>query len=127
MAVRSVQINFENYLDTNLSLNPKSVELDHGIWVSQPPSSIPKAEGGAPGKVSWTTESNGFATGTEGSCSYAFYDASSQHVYYIDIHWDNPFTGSNSYSISTPGDIVNVSYSGGSGDNATVTFKAAKK
>lgn len=127
MAARSVQVNFENYLDSNLSLNPNSVVLDHGIWDSQPPSSIPKAEGGAPGKGSWTTESNGFATGTEGSCTYAFYDSRTEQVFYIDIHWDNPFTGSNAYSISTGCNSVDVSYSGGSGDNATVTFKAVRK
>lgn len=127
MAARSVQVNSENYLNANLSLNPNTVVLDHGIWNNQPPSSIPKTEGGAPGKASWVTESNGFSTGTEGSCTYAFYDSATDQVFYIKIHWNNPYAGSNSYDITTGCNSVDVSYSGGTGDNTTVTLKAVRK
>lgn len=127
MAARSVEVFFENYLDSNLNLVPDSQILDHGIWITPPPFKIPKAQSGVPGKGSWNSESDGFATGTEGYCTYAFYDSASEEVFYIKIHWNNPFAGSSGYDIVSNNETINVSYSGGAGDNATVTFKAVKQ
>lgn len=127
MAARSVDVYFENSLDTGLSLNPDSVVLDHGMWDIQPPQKIPKVQGGMPGKGHWMSESDGIATGTEGYCSYSFYDAASEQVFYIKLHWNDPFAGKNTYNIDTNCETVNVSFTDGAGDNATVTFKVAPK
>lgn len=127
MAARSVEVHFENYLDTSLTITPESQVLDHGIWTTMPPLKIPKADRGVPGKGEWQSESDGLATGTEGHCIYAFYDAAVEEIFYIRIHWNDPFVGTNTYDIHTNSDAINVSYRGGAGDNSSVTFKIAKK
>jgi len=122
MAARSVDIYFENYLNFPLSLKQDSLQLQHGIWDSYPPQKIAAIEGGVPGKAHWETESDGFATGTQGSCVYAFSDTTSGQICYINISWDDPYSGSNAYSITTDSASATVAYSGGGGDNAAVTF-----
>lgn len=123
MAARSVDIYFENYLNYSLSLKQDSLQLEHGIWDIYPPQKIVQADNGAPGKAHWETESDGFATGTQGSCTYAFYDATADQICYINIAWDDPFSGSNNYSITTDSVNAKVSYTGGDGNNASVTFQ----
>lgn len=124
MAARSVDVYFENYLNYGLSLKQDSLNLDHGIWDIYPPQKIVPADAAKnPGKAHWKTESDGFATGTEGSCTYAFYDTVAEQICYINIHWDDPYAGSNQYDINTDSASAKVSYSGGGGDNASVTFK----
>lgn len=123
MAARSVDVYFENYLNYSLSLKQDSLKLDHGIWDVYPPQKIVQADSGTPGKGHWKTESDGFATGTEGSCTYAFYDAAADQICYVNVHWDDPYAGSNEYDITTDSVNAKVSYSGGDGDNASVTFK----
>ncbi|KAB0498163.1 MULTISPECIES: aegerolysin family protein [Pseudomonas] len=127
MAKRSVDVYFENYLDSTLSLTQNSLKLDHGEWDTYPPQKILKPSSNVSGKGYWKTESDGFATGTEALCSYAFYDFVTEEICNINIHWDDPYVGSNSYEITTDSDNVKVSYSGGDGDNATVTFRAEKR
>lgn len=123
MAARSVDVYFENYLNYSLSLKQDSLKLDHGIWDVYPPQKIVQGDSGTPGKGHWKTESDGFATGTEGSCTYAFYDAAADQICYVNVHWDDPYAGSNEYDITTDSVNAKVSYSGGDGDNASVTFK----
>src|SRR5262249_24719677 len=66
----------------------------------------------------WESESHGFCTGTEGWVEFEVSDDSGV----IRLHWNNPFIGSNKYSHTAPR-LYQVSYKGGVGDNATVTFE----
>ena len=77
-----------------------------------------------PINVSWESESQGFMTGTQGYVVYTMLDGSTT----VTINWDNPYWGSNEYSIVIDGlhkSNYSGSYDGGSGDNATVNFTLA--
>jgi hypothetical protein len=112
MAARSVSVSFVNKCD--VALVSGGASLLHGIWTTQPPARIEAGQ-----TVGWETESNGVATGTEGT---AYYDIEGLGITSRSLfHWDNPFIGSNSYSESYP-ETFNVSRSGGGGDNANVTW-----
>lgn len=119
MAARSVVVVLVN--TTDRSLTKEDENLSHGQWDSEPPSSI-----GPQSQVSWKTESNGFATGTEGEVNYHVdqlgdvIQIPSPDPAPLHLHWDNPFIGSNSYDESAPGFVV--IHDGGGGDDATVTF-----
>jgi hypothetical protein len=58
------------------------------------------------------SESNGVATGTEGSVRYGS-DSGGE----LAFHWDNPFAGRNSYAQAAP-DGCGLCFSGGTGNNA---------
>lgn len=88
------------------------MNLPHGIWVIVPPEVIPPGGTGV-----FESESDGFATGTEGSVQYSI-DRSSNIV---GLSWDNPYVGSNSYGHTQPAGYT-ISQQGGGGDNANVTF-----
>ena len=106
-AARSVKIEVQN--DTGRTLNKVSESLAHGTWRDTPPNSI----GGA---GSWESESDGVATGTEGTASYNI-DGGGTVVFY----WNNPYIGSNDYRIDCSSGYTGRR-EGGSGDNATVKF-----
>jgi hypothetical protein len=112
MAQRSTLVNLENKTSTTLEL--KNVDLKSGIWFnnSYPPRFIK-------GIGHWHSESDGFATGTEGSVTYRL---ESSEVY---IYWSNPFWGDNSYKAKAPdGYEISKATDGddGKGDNAAITF-----
>ncbi|MGI0116507.1 aegerolysin family protein [Zooshikella sp. RANM57] len=115
MAARSTLVIFQNLTGETLSLT--NAKLDHGVWTQNmyPPEKVSPDD-----KVQWASESDGFMTGTEGSVTYHCTDGS------VYIHWDNPYIGGNSYSDQAP-DGYEITRSGGSGDNATVTFVLQKK
>ena len=72
--------------------------------------------------VTWESESNGFCTGTEGKAVYTLEAGGKTSVV---CKWNNPYWGDNGYSCDVEGDDAskyNASYSGGGGDNATVTM-----
>lgn len=119
-ASRSTLVKFTNSSDAFLGRT--SWKLDHGIWTddSLPPENI--AMGGV--TVSWESESNGFMTGTEGNVVYTFPDGQTT----IRIYWDNPYVSGNEYSVTLSGPLstqYSGTYSGGSGDNATVEVTLA--
>jgi len=112
MASRSVQVHFYNNTNTTLSLISSS--LAHGEWSDNdaPPQQIaPNAQ-----NVQWGSESDGLATGTQGSVSYALSSGGT-----VTISWDNPFSGSNSYSIQAPAGYQGT-YTGGDGNSNQVSF-----
>ncbi len=112
MAARSVNVSFTNKSDVALILGGTS--LLHGEWTTEPPARIEAGQ-----TVSWRSESNGVATGTEGT---AYYDIDGLGITSRSLfHWDNPYVGSNSYSEVTP-ETFKASHSGGGGDNAHVTW-----
>jgi hypothetical protein len=112
MAARSVSVSFTNKSGVALTFGGSS--LLHGEWTTEPPARIEAGQ-----TVSWESESNGVATGTEGT---AYYDVEGLGITSRSLfHWDNPFIGSNSYSEFYP-ETFKASRSGGGGDNANVTW-----
>jgi pimeloyl-ACP methyl ester carboxylesterase len=110
-AARSVQVVFHNHSDKTLTLD--QAELAHGIWTKRPPRTI------APNKeVDWASESDGFLTGTEGRAAYHVHGHAHAKV---ELHWDNPFAGSNSYDEHAPAGF-HLSRQGGAGDNASIVW-----
>ena len=71
-----------------------SDQLDHGVWTNNnmPPSRIEAGE-----TVSWESESDGIATGTEGEVQYQIEGTSIT----MNLHWDDPFVGANSFDITS--------------------------
>ena len=119
MAARSTTVNLTNNADVALVRNSGS--LSHGEWDTEPPLRVEVGQ-----SVSWESESDGVATGTEGEVFYDIETAPGQTGGQAHFHWDNPFIGSNSYDESTP-DGYKADRSGGSGNDATVdwTFDCA--
>ncbi|MFH8409250.1 Crystal protein ET79 [Streptomyces sp. NPDC018019] len=109
--VRSTQVKVVN--ETGTLLVRSGAGLSHGIWSGNnlPPSLIKPGE-----RASWKSESEGFATGTEGWVEYLMSGGSK-----VILRWNNPFAGSNSYSCEAPPGH-SCARSGGGGNNATVVF-----
>lgn len=108
MAARSTRVTIHN--ETQQVLTHLSDSLDHGEWTDplSPPASIP------PGAVVWwQSESDGIATGTEGRAAYRIDD--NQHQF--DVHWDNPYVGTNFYEQGISGPY-GFYFEGGKGNNA---------
>lgn len=110
---RSTNVTVVNELNNDLTV---STSLDHGEWTQglHPPNVIR-----AKSRVTFQSESAGVATGTEGRATLTTGGNT------FKIYWDNPFSGSNDYSQERP-DGYDISRSGGSGDNAEVTFTICK-
>ncbi|MFD8478226.1 hypothetical protein [Kitasatospora sp. NPDC059673] len=119
-AARSTAVKLNNW--TGCTLTRENWWLSHGIWTTQPPIHIYNQQQG-----SWASESNGFATGTEG---YArFYSENCANPVLngriIQVHWDNPYVGSNSYDSNGTDLMFYVPQpAGGGGNNAVVEFSA---
>src|ERR1700691_2904577 len=103
MAARSFAVTIEN--NTGRIWNRTALSLPHGEWSNTgadvPPENIPKASFDAqgdiqPGHVFFQAESQGAATGCEGFVNY------SCDLGTIQIHFDNPFVGSNTFSAAGP-------------------------
>ena len=92
--------------------------LDHGIWRD---GWYPPATAAASSQQYYIAESNGLWTGDEGYTTYTLDDGT-----VFTISFDNPWSGSNSYSCDVEGDNAS-DYSctrtqGGDGDNPGVNF-----
>lgn len=88
-ATRSTAWTITNATDSDWTL--LSSNLNHGVWATNPPQTI---KSGATG--TFTSESNGFATGDEGTVVYSFSAGS------VSFYFDNPFIGSDDFSVNTP-------------------------
>ena len=116
MAARSVTIKVDHQFDVALVFDHDS--LQHGIWGTNPP---PRIE---PGTVAqWVAESDGFATGTEGTVWYRLDTPGSTGL--VRLHWDNPFVGSNNFDQSGPEVVSVVRIGDGSGNDATAHWVVA--
>lgn len=116
MAARSVTLQIQNDFDVALVADHDSIQ--HGIWGSVPPSRI---EPGTTGQG--VAESDGVATGTEGTVWYRLDIAGTSEL--VRFHWDNPFVGSNNFDQSGPA-VVSVTRVGdGSGNDATAHWVVA--
>ncbi|EYF00609.1 hypothetical protein [Chondromyces apiculatus] len=115
MAARSVACTLINQTGEILSF--ADAALDHGIFTPQqaPP---PVCEGSA----SWSGESDGFMTGTEGRVVYRGSSGA------VTLYWDNPFVGGNEYGATSSGDYVIVKLQGPSvGSNVSATYVVDRK
>lgn len=90
-AARSTHVVIKN--NTERTMTFVSGTAKHGIVTNKPPRYIAP---GATGEL--RAESNGFATGTEGSVVYKLDGIGGTATFY----WDNPFAGSNSANGSGP-------------------------
>jgi hypothetical protein len=106
---RSVAIVVVN--NTTSPLGCSTAVLDGGEWASYPPDATP-----AGASARWRTQSNGFATGTEGRVTLAVGSSSST----VTINWNNPYWGSNAYSCDATGGY-RCTWSGGDGNDSTIT------
>ncbi|MER7704665.1 aegerolysin family protein [Kitasatospora sp. NPDC097605] len=116
-AARSTTVRLSNW--TGCTLTRESWELSHGIWSHEPPERIADQQRG-----SWSSESNGFATGTEGFAQFFAENCANPVLNgrLVRVHWNNPYVGSNSYDAAGSDLKFHVSKAGGSGNNATVDF-----
>ncbi len=116
MAARSVTIKVDNKFDVALVFDHDSIQ--HGVWGSNPP---PRIEPGT--LAQWVAESDGVATGTEGTVWYRLDIPSS--IGLVRLHWDNPFVGSNNFDQSGPDVVTVIRIGDGSGDDATAHWVVA--
>ncbi|GGU49404.1 aegerolysin family protein [Streptomyces lavendofoliae] len=110
-AARSTHVTFNNHTDRLMVRT--DARLSWGVWTANqyPPEAIP------PGNTrSWQSESEGFATGTQGEATFAL-----QGVGDVKVKWNNPYVGGNGYECSAPAGYQ-CRRSGGSGDNASPVF-----
>lgn len=118
-AARSTTIIFTN--KTNFSLFCNKANLAHGIWRVYFPQII------QPGQtVSWTSESNGIMTGTEGVTYFNIYDVYNKNAQVdgsIVIYWNNPYVGNNSCNLSAPPSF-GLNYQCSTGENNTINVIA---
>jgi hypothetical protein len=111
MAARSTAVVFHN--ETDFILIKIEEDLPHGQWTDpwQPPQTIPSRS-----TSEWRSESDGIATGTQGSIRLSAQNGNGLSVYF---HWDNPFDGTNSYHQFTDAEFE-VFHTGGDGNDARV-------
>ena len=127
-AARSVSVTFRN--QTKYTLHNRTYQVMSGIWTLHPPEYIYPGQ-----EVYWRTESDGFMTGTSGNVWYYIQGADAYwsgcgcwYSKYFTIEWNDPYVGSNSYKLG--GNALgtgwwqgfHIAQSGGSGNNAQVTF-----
>jgi hypothetical protein len=116
---RSVFVQVDNW--TQCEMDFVTADLTHGTWSGNnfPPSVITNSTWGV-----WGSESSGFATGTEGYATYQLFHCvnPANNYKWVNFHWDDPYTGSNSYDNNGTSAGVNITRSGGGGDNAVVQF-----
>ncbi|MFI8458043.1 hypothetical protein [Kitasatospora sp. NPDC085464] len=115
-AARSTTVHLTN--KTGCTLWRTNYSLAHGIWTQEPWMGL--ADGT---EETFGSESNGFMTGTEGLVQYVSYDCqqSWRNGKYVQLHWANPYVGSNGYDENgTDGGVFAPVRQGGGGDNADV-------
>lgn len=127
MAARSFHIRLENWTGTPFKLVGK--QLSHGEWSGNgndtPPENLPSvhldgAGDAQPGSVGFGSESDGLATGTEGSCTYR---SATEPAVDLDISWDNPYVGSNGFRAYSKGFSCRWGSIDGNDANVTVQIR----
>ncbi len=123
MAARSTHVRLENATNRPFNLRRLDASLEAGEWTVKPPELI-----GDFGE--WESESDGFLTGTEGRVSYQIETIDTEVMGRVDVHWNNPFLGSNSYEATALPKATgpteqgfSIGHVGGGGNNASVVFK----
>ncbi|MEV4741237.1 hypothetical protein [Streptomyces sp. NPDC049555] len=119
-AARSTAISVHN--ETGCDFYRIGQSLDHGIWTTEVPELVKDGNW-----ANWASESNGFMTGTEGRAFFQTGNCANTSLNYkrIELHWDNPFVGSNNYG--EQGDSFSFTREGGKGNNTSVSWKIRGK
>ncbi|MEV8325908.1 hypothetical protein [Kitasatospora sp. NPDC056731] len=116
-AARSTTVHLHN--GTGCSLYRTGYALAHGIWTQgqEPPQIL-----GNTGDATFQSESNGFLTGTEGWATFSTYGCEEgwRNNNTVQLHWANPYAGSNSYDENGTSSVFRTTRESGSGDNADV-------
>ncbi|KAI8648486.1 hypothetical protein LRP88_02234 [Fusarium phalaenopsidis] len=107
---RGVSVWFMNNTDQELTWSDSGV--DHGERSQLAPDTIAPWKWGR-----WALKSCGFQTGCEGWMTWTFSDGTK-----VELGYDNPYYGSNSYSCSVNSTSYTISREGGDGNCATVKF-----
>jgi hypothetical protein len=111
MAARSFDVKVQNL--SGVSLHRSAMSLNHGIW-SNSDSGAPPEQIKAGATVHFGAESDGFMTGCEGQVEYTSEGGPWK------IYFDDPYSGSNQFSVSTPAGFPSAISSDPSGNNASV-------
>lgn len=112
MAARSVQIYFCNLTNTQLVI--KKSHLSHGVWSTEPPKTI----NAFTTNISFSSESDGFMTGTQGSVKFELVASDGE---LLTLKWDNPYGGTDAWSAIAPEGYQCLCLSN-NGDNAVVYY-----
>ncbi|RGP63172.1 hypothetical protein FSPOR_8754 [Fusarium sporotrichioides] len=107
---RGIAVWFMNNTDQELTWSDSGV--DHGERSQLAPDTIAPRTWGR-----WALQSCGFQTGCEGWMTWTFSDGTK-----VELGYDNPYYGSNSYSCSVNSTSYTVSREGGDGNIATIKF-----
>lgn len=108
-----------NKTDKTLTLVTQSQHLDHGEWTTLAPPSVDPHD-----IAEWMSESDGFATGTEGRLNYLIDGEPETNT--VWCYWDDPFSGDNKYNASAPPGYK-VTFKGSTdGTDAVVVYKLEK-
>jgi hypothetical protein len=128
MAARSCDITVINW--SAHKFTRKDMQLSHGEF-SHNGNDVPPERFGSvhldsdgdavPGTAHWASESDGFATGTEGTCKYT-----SDKGGAFSVHWNNPFVGGNGLAVSVPSGLK-YEFGDISGNHMAVTITIRKK
>lgn len=122
-AARSTGVSFVNLTGCDLTL--ELADLPYGRWTASPPGLIGREQG-----ASWGSESQGIAIGTEGRVRYVTQNclATSDNNRQVQLHWDNPFVGTNGYDENgTDFSTFRINRQGGVGNNAVVVWTVRQK
>jgi hypothetical protein len=119
-AARSTTVKLEN--NSGCPLFRTGYNLNHGEWgKDQPPTIV------APGTTAqWSSESNGFLTGTEGDAEFMTLFCDIQFAN-VRVYWDNPYFGANRYNYDKTDPRFLAPWDGGGGNNTTVTFHLSRR
>ena len=99
--------------NTQQTLTWSDSGCDHGERCVLAPDTIAPGASGT-----WELRSDGFQTGCEGWMEWTVGD----NGLTVELKYDNPFYGSNSYPCSVNSTSYDIGRDGGDGDHATVTF-----
>ncbi|GAB3987488.1 hypothetical protein GCM10029978_106500 [Actinoallomurus acanthiterrae] len=115
-SARSVEVFLNNLTGCDLVL--VTTRLDHGVFQARPPQRILQGDQGR-----WASESSGIWTGTEGEADYFTQSCRNpaNNNKRIHFHWDNPYSGSNSYDSAGTDGAFRSNIVGGSGNHAGVS------
>ncbi|MDH6116623.1 hypothetical protein ABH930_001022 [Kitasatospora sp. GAS204A] len=107
----SVTVNFTNSSDRALTL--ASFTTTRGCLIGSQPSAI-----AAGASASW---SSGPCLGSDGSAGNASFRVAGEETGTVQVSWNSPTTGPNTYTQTAPGGYV-IGRTGGEGSNPTVQF-----
>ena len=127
-AARSFFVSIKNF--TGKTWDRGDVRLPHGMWTEPngfPSEHIAKAhfdDAGdlVPGEDWFESESDGFATGTEGFVEYTAQGTAGT----LRIHFNNPFVGGNEFTANGPNQFT-YGWGDPGGSNANITLQIQKR